>query len=302
MGRLIRGFLQSNWRSVKKQDEKRLAAQTPIPGITQVRDLPYINDENRMHLLDIYYPEQTRGLLPVIIDIHGGGWMYGTKELNRNYNLTLAAEGFAVVNLNYRLLPETDLRGQVQDIFACLRWLTENGAGFHCDLEQAFLTGDSAGGHLAGLTLCILLSPELQDLYGVTGAGFRIRAAALSHGVCKLRGKPLSGFGILDREMFRLWFGDKPEQNPIYNHSGFEETARGLTLPPMLLISSEPDRYHYQSLALEQYLGGTGGVYRTKFWKREQGKQLGHVFHILYPHWRESIETNREMSRFFKEF
>ncbi|MDR2402731.1 MAG: alpha/beta hydrolase [Spirochaetaceae bacterium] len=302
MSLLVRKFLQYYWSRAKRKDAKRMAAQKPGPGVAQVRDLPYIDDQNPMHLLDIYYPEGTGGLLPLIIDIHGGGWMYGNKELNRYYGLSLAAQGFVVAGMNYRLLPETDLRGQVQDIFACLHWLEAHGREHHCDPERVFITGDSAGGHLAALAICITLNPELQKLYRVTPAAFPFRAAAISHGVCKLRGKSLSGFKAVDREMFRLWFGNKPEENPLYGRSGFEEAAQGLRLPPIMLISSEPDQYHYQSLDMEGYLRSAGGTYRTKFWKREQGKHLGHVFHILYPHWQESRETNQEMIAFFQEF
>jgi acetyl esterase/lipase len=299
MSFLIRAIIQNNWRRAKKKDDARIASQTPTPGVAEDRDIRYAEDDNRMHLLDIYYPENTSGLLPTIIDIHGGGWMYGDKELNKYYNLSLAARGFAVVNMSYRLLPNTDLQGQVRDIFAAFRWLENNGPKYHCDTNRVFLTGDSAGGHLTGLAVCILLSRELQNLYGVPPAGFRIRAAAISHGVCNLQGKPLSGFNIIDREMFRLWFGKKPEENPLYGKSCFEDTAQGLSLPPIMLISSEPDHYHYQSLALETYLKKRGAPCTTKFWKREHGAKLGHVFHILYPQWKESVETNREMLSFF---
>ena len=61
--------------------------------------------------------------LPVYIDIHGGGFTYGYKELNRNFNVHLAEQGFAVFSLNYRPAPQTDLRGQLADIQAALRWI-----------------------------------------------------------------------------------------------------------------------------------------------------------------------------------
>jgi acetyl esterase/lipase len=301
MGRLARSFLQYYWEKAKRNDNKRLASRKLPSGITREENLSYLEDRNPAHLLDIYYPEGTGDLLPLIIDIHGGGWMYGDKELNKQYNLSMAAQGFAVASLNYRLLPETDLRGQAEDIFACLRWLEVHGREHHCDTERAFLTGDSAGGHLAGLTLCVSLSPELQRLYGVTPASFPIRAVVISHGVCVLRGRSFSGLRVLDREMFRMWFGDRPERNPLYNRAGFTETARDLVLPPIFLISSEPDRYHHQALTMEGFLRGTGGVYKTKFWKRSQGKQLGHVFHVLHPEWPESIETIGETIAFFRD-
>ena len=61
------------WDGTAKADAKRIAAQRPTPGITQVTDIAYLPDSCRGHLLDIYYPEGTQEPLPVVIDIHGGG-------------------------------------------------------------------------------------------------------------------------------------------------------------------------------------------------------------------------------------
>lgn len=91
-------------------------------------DIPYLPDggyrdgEVRGHLLDAYIPRDAivRGgnTLPVYIDIHGGGFTYGYKELNRNFNTHLADLGFGVFSLNYRPAPQTDLVGQLHDIQA----------------------------------------------------------------------------------------------------------------------------------------------------------------------------------------
>ena len=92
---------------------------------------------------------------PVYVDIHGGGFCYGYKELNRNFNTHLAAQGFAVVSLNYRPAPQTDLKGQLADVQAALRWLKAHLADYPVDPNAVFITGDSAGGALALLTLAI---------------------------------------------------------------------------------------------------------------------------------------------------
>lgn len=57
---------------------------------------------------------------PVIIDIHGGGWMYGTKEINKNYCLVLAQNDYVVVNINYRLAPDFSVADQLRDCFSPL--------------------------------------------------------------------------------------------------------------------------------------------------------------------------------------
>ena len=70
------------------------------------------------------------GPLPTVVDIHGGGWMYGDRHLNRSYCMYLASRGYAVMGMSYRLVPEVTVAGQVQDVFASLRWLAEHGSEY----------------------------------------------------------------------------------------------------------------------------------------------------------------------------
>ena len=58
------------------------------------------------NLLDVYHLKGVRGLCPTIVSVHGGGWVYGDKELYQYYCMNLAQKGFAVVNFTYRLAPE----------------------------------------------------------------------------------------------------------------------------------------------------------------------------------------------------
>ena len=74
---ILKPVLLKFWKITEKNDNKRIASQTPTPGITQITDIPYANDNMKEHLLDLYYPEGTTEKLPVIIDVHGGGWLYG---------------------------------------------------------------------------------------------------------------------------------------------------------------------------------------------------------------------------------
>jgi acetyl esterase/lipase len=295
---LVQKLLQSYWKKVEKSDKERIAALTPTAGVAEDTDIPYIDDGNRGHLADVYYPQGTSGLLPVVVDIHGGGWMYGDKELNKYYCLYLASRGFTVVNMSYRLFPETDLRGQVQDVFSCLRWLGEQGTGHHADLKKVFLTGDSAGGHLAGLTLCIQLSPELQSLYALESFPFDIKAVAISHGVNDPAAKFI-GNRIIDREMRIMMAGKHFAANPLYGKINFQDTSPGLSFPPIMLISSEADSFYPHTAELKLFLDSKGIPNRTKIWTLDKGEQLGHVFHILNPQWPESQETNNEMLDFF---
>lgn len=75
-------------------------------------------------------------MLPVIVDVHGGGWVYGNKELNEYYCMELAKLGFVVCDINYRLCPVTDLKGQVQDVTAALQWIFDHIHQYGGDSEQ----------------------------------------------------------------------------------------------------------------------------------------------------------------------
>jgi acetyl esterase/lipase len=308
IGYFVRRNMIRSWAAVRKEDEARLAGQTLAPSVAADANLAYVDDGDPMHLLDVYYPSGATGLLPTIVDIHGGGWMHGDKDLHRHYGYSLAAHGFAVVNVSYRLLPRTDLRGQVQDLFAVLHWLERHGAEHHCDLSRMYVCGDSAGGHLAGLTACTQLNPELQAAYGVRPAGLDIKAIGIGHGMCELSdfqrvSKALGAGDRLYKEMFKMFFGRKPERAPWYGKASFTETAEGLALPPVFLVSSEVDPLHKaHAVALAEYLEKRKLPYRTKFWTKEQGERLGHVFHVSYPEWPESQETNREMLDFFLQY
>ena len=130
----IRGILDMRFSAIAVDTPRSELWHTP-ESIDVIADIPYLPDggydketgQCRGHLLDLYLPHDTvlRGgkSLPAYIDIHGGGFTYGYKELNRNFNVHLADMGFAVFSLNYRPAPQTDLKGQLADIEAGLRWI-----------------------------------------------------------------------------------------------------------------------------------------------------------------------------------
>ncbi|WP_347401562.1 alpha/beta hydrolase [Candidatus Enterococcus ikei] len=97
---------------------------------------------------DIYYPKGTNKCLPTIINIHGGEFFYGDKELYRFYTMYLATQGFTVVNFTYRLAPEHQYPAPLEDTNALMNWLIKHGKEYHVDLDQLFLIGDSAGAQL----------------------------------------------------------------------------------------------------------------------------------------------------------
>ncbi|MDY5130078.1 alpha/beta hydrolase fold domain-containing protein, partial [Actinotignum timonense] len=116
-----------------------------------IADIPYLPDgeTNPFHRLDLYLPHDAylRGgkALPVYIDIHGGGFVYGTKDLNKNFGVHLAERGCAVFSLSYRLAPAADFLDQLRDVLAGCAWIARHLDDYPVDPDSVVITGDSAG-------------------------------------------------------------------------------------------------------------------------------------------------------------
>lgn len=102
----------------------------------------------KWQVLDVYRPADARNrLLPVIVSVHGGGWVYGDKEGYQFYCMSLAKRGFAVVNFSYRLAPEIKFPASLEDTNLVFTWVLEQAEQYGFDTRYVFAVGDSAGGH-----------------------------------------------------------------------------------------------------------------------------------------------------------
>ncbi len=107
------------WAQVRA-NAPRIAANPNPYGVCIRADLPYRDDGNPDHTLDVYSPAPDAPRLPVIVELHGGGYLSCSKEINAQHGQYLASRGFHVVNMNYTLCPEGDLihaTGKSADFF-----------------------------------------------------------------------------------------------------------------------------------------------------------------------------------------
>ncbi len=119
-------------------------------GIRMERDLAYITDGDEAQRLDLYLPEETPAApLPLIVHIHGGGWMGGSKFPCPVVGMV--REGYAVASVEYRFSQKAKFPAQIQDCQAAIRWLRANAVKYHLDPEKVGAVGGSAGGHLSAL-------------------------------------------------------------------------------------------------------------------------------------------------------
>ncbi|MGA2032993.1 MAG: alpha/beta hydrolase [Thermoguttaceae bacterium] len=118
-------------------------------GLRILRDLEYVEGGHERNRLDLYLPEKAVGRLPLVVWIHGGAWQAGSKE--GCPAVFLAAKGYAVASINYRLSQHAVFPAQIEDCKAAIRWLRANAAKYQLDPDHVGVWGASAGGHLVAL-------------------------------------------------------------------------------------------------------------------------------------------------------
>lgn len=129
-----------------------------VPNIT------YRRANNTDIKLDLYLPRDRSKPVPVVMMIHGGGWVAGVKETSILSLLPYMQMGFAAVNVEYRLAANTPAPAAVEDCRCALHWIVNNANRFKFDTTRIVVTGDSAGGHLALTTG--LLTPDVGFDHG----------------------------------------------------------------------------------------------------------------------------------------
>lgn len=128
-------------------------------GVTGLADVVYsVIPGYRPLIVDIYMPPKSAKPKPLIMYIHGGGWVSGhTRHSGASSNFPaalarLASEGFVVASLEYRLSGEAPFPAALQDSRAALRFLRANAGKYGIDSRRVGVWGGSAGGHLTALT------------------------------------------------------------------------------------------------------------------------------------------------------
>jgi acetyl esterase/lipase len=129
-------------------------------GVQRIRNLAYVDDGNRRHRLDIYRPRPPRGTAgddrltraPVLLQIHGGAWMIGSKaQQGLPLMYPLAKNGWVCVAINYSLSPRATWPDHLVDCKRALAWVKEHIAEYGGDPDRVVVTGGSAGGHLSAM-------------------------------------------------------------------------------------------------------------------------------------------------------
>ncbi len=285
-------------KNFRAGDDVRDAGLTTPEDIVRYDNLVY-GEDPQWQSLDLYRPKKEEGkVLPVIVSVHGGGWVYGDKERYQYYCMNLAQRGFAVVNFTYRLAPEYKYPASLEDTNLVFTWVLDHAKEYGLDREHVFAVGDSAGGHNLGLYAAICTNPDYAARYSFrVPEGFAPTAIGLNCGayVIDLEGDVTDG---LTKELMADFLPEKgtPEELELIN------VVKHITpqFPPTFFITATGDFLKNQAPLLEKKLAECEVPFVYRFYG-DKDHELGHVFHCNIKT-AEAELCNDEECRFFAGF
>jgi acetyl esterase len=118
--------------------------------------------------LDVFRPASASGPLPLVVWVHGGGFVGGTKDELAGYFKLVASHGFAVAAPRYSLAPGHRYPAPLRQLMQALTYLQANAARLLIDPDRIVLAGDSAGAHIAAQAGALVTTPGYADTVGIT--------------------------------------------------------------------------------------------------------------------------------------
>jgi len=211
---------------------------------------------------DVFVPKG-KGPFPVLVYLHGGGWVAGSPATHRKLTQRFAEAGYLVVSVDYRLAPEAPFPKGFDDCVHAVRWAAENAGRWGGDPKRIAIGGDSAGGNLSAAVAAHLASdssaPKLRAallIYGVYDFATMRDVEATSPGVdakaaTALRDAMIYGYVGQNPPDSRM---RDPRVSPLHAAS---------KLPPSYLVCGTADELLAQQQALSAALDKAGVEHET---------------------------------------
>ena len=246
---MINKIMKSSGNKAYIKDLGRLDCSAISDKITEISDISYISDNNSEHTLDIYFRDD--GLRkPVIIDIHGGGFISHDKKIDSVFANVMAQKGFVVFVLNYRLAyPKYNVFDQIEDIDKGARWIVEHASSYGGDNKKLFISGHSSGGVNAVAEVLLSVSSEMLSDFGFEQRGYIYNGLLLDCGLMHFYKNSIAYNG-----MRSMVFPAKYKRDKRYGYLLFNRNKDISKLPKTAIITNESDELKDMSYYFDELL------------------------------------------------
>jgi acetyl esterase/lipase len=251
-----------NAETMQKLMAQMMGAQPPsdVPGLRKMldqfsallnADAPQVGAIHENVLLrevggarvtaDVLVPS-AKGPHPVLVYLHGGGWVAGSPRTHRKLGLRFAEAGYLVVNVDYRLAPEAPFPGPFDDSVFAVKWAAENAGRWGGDAKRLAIGGDSAGGNLSAAVAAHLAgdpsAPKLRAALLIYGA-FDFEALGRMESPDTPGADPETARALRDA-MIHAYVGKSPSQS-LLRDPRVSPVFAASKLPPSFLVCGTAD-------------------------------------------------------------
>lgn len=294
LGILTKVFYKQREDFARQQKEREERFSFP-EEVEEITDIAYIEDGKKEHLLNVYQPkERGQEKLPVIVNVHGGGMVIGTKEFNRYYCAELVKFGYLVFSVEYPLIPDCMIYDQFEAVSRAMDMIQTLIEPYHGDAEKVYAVADSGGACLLTYVTAMQRCSGLAKAAGVTPSDLPVKALGLISGMFYT-----TKFDNIGLFLPRYLYGKGERRKAFKPYINPECPEIIKALPPCYLVTSKEDMLEHYTLQFARALKENGMRFQLKDFRKD--KKLTHAFSVFDPYLKESRETMNQMVRFFEK-
>ena len=234
-------------------------------------------------LLDIFRPASATGPLPLVVWVHGGGFVGGTKDELAGYFKLLASAGFTVAAPRYSLAPGHRYPTPLRQLMQALHYLQANAGRLLIDPDRIALAGDSAGAHIAAQAGALVTTPGYADAVGITPTitAAQLRGLILACGPYDLQlGRQASSPAgrLFVQIVLQAYSGTRRfSDDPAFAAWSVTDHVSAAFPPALITVgNADPLRPHSELLAAK--LSTQGAETETLFFPAGHQPPLGHEY------------------------
>ncbi len=257
--------------------------------VTEISDISYMEDGLPGHKMDIYI-RKDRTRKPILIDIHGGGFISEDKAMNRLFGNYMAKLGFTVFEINFRIAyPEWTVFDQIEDIDRAVRFVLDNADSYECDRDQLFIAGHSSGGVLAVSEALLCVDPAMRKDYGISERDYSYKGILTDCGLMHFYKSSIAYWG-----MRKMCFPKGYKNDKRYSYLVFEDNKSLGDLPKLALITNPKDVLRKMTFYFDKVLEKHGTEHRLMLYGKD-----GHTGIIFVPYTDQNMAVLKQVKEYF---
>lgn len=229
----------------------------------------------------LYGPKNQVESLPLIVFIHGGGWVSEGPLNFSTYAQFLAAQGYVVAHATYSFSPEFTYPVSTMQLLSGLDSLYQNASYYKIDNQRIFIGGDSAGAHLSSQLGALMTNPTYAQEMNVISPipSENIKGLLLINGIYDFSIVKDVEFANMDYYL-ESYTGTKDYQSFEKIEEMSPQNHITSAFPPSFITAGDLDPLESQSIIFADRLEQLGVDTTTLFWKKNTKLQHEYVFNL----------------------